>query len=40
MELTDKFIEQDVILHDQIQHTFSKSDNNEKESVNNRWLLI
>lgn len=29
-------MEQDVILHDQTQHTFSESDNNEKEPVTNR----
>ncbi|XP_043784830.1 transmembrane channel-like protein 3 isoform X2 [Apis laboriosa] len=38
-ELTDKFIEQDIILHDQTQHTFSESDNNEKEPVTNNRLI-
>ena len=35
-ELTDKFMEQDVILHDQTRHTFSESDNNEREPVSSR----
>ncbi|XP_016911947.2 transmembrane channel-like protein isoform X2 [Apis cerana] len=39
-ELTDKFMEQDVILHDQTQHTFSESDNNEKEPVTSRLIKV